>query len=157
MGVELDSRCSPQPMLGVLLTMKLLHFMAGCAVLGLVSCQSPARFAEAEARFLSEIVCDGNVEWHPLKAYTEINSHSEEKPSCIFITRSRIGRKILKICPKDSLCLVKANIENGSGEYEIIKLISVKRVYDTYVKEPPCILYKNCDPKAVGPQAPPPY
>jgi hypothetical protein len=124
-------------------------FLAGVAALFLAT-------GTAHARFLGDITCDGTIEGHSLRAYTQITSYGEDiPPPCIFITRSRIGRKILRTCPKNSLCLVKADIESGSREYEIIRLISVKRIFDTYVKEPPCELYKDCG-KGISPYMPPP-
>jgi hypothetical protein len=78
--------------------------------------------------------CIGVIGWHPLSAYTAIISNygtPEVKNECIFVTKSKVGRKILKVCHKDLLCRVEAVIENTSGEYEIMNVISVEgRSYD---------------------------
>jgi hypothetical protein len=75
--------------------------------------------------------CDGKVGWHPLSAYTAITKGygtAEAKDECIFVTRSKIGRKILKVCPEDSQCSVEADIENTSGEYEITSVRAINRI-----------------------------
>src|SRR5262245_18766718 len=70
--------------------------------------------------------CKGKVGWYKLRAYTAISNGPEDK--CIFITRSRIGRRILRTCPTGSQCLIEADIENVSDEYEITRVISINRI-----------------------------
>ena len=59
--------------------------------------------------------CDGKVGWHPLSAYTAIMKDHEYgtavKNECIFVMRSKIGRKILKVCPKDFECCVEETLK----------------------------------------------
>lgn len=108
----------------------------------------------AHARSLN-VTCDGNIGWYPLKAYTEIRTYGNDDSSCIFITKSRIVDRFLRVCPKNSLCLVKAFVENAVGPREIYRLFSVKRIYDSYVEEPPCDLYKDCGKSPPDPLPPP--
>jgi hypothetical protein len=75
--------------------------------------------------------CEGKIGFHPLRAYTAVIKNygtMEVKDECIFVTRSRIGRKILKVCPKGSQCSIEADIENSSNEYEIYRIISINRI-----------------------------
>jgi hypothetical protein len=77
--------------------------------------------------------CDGIVGWHPLSAYTAVISNygtPEVKNECIFVTRSKLGRTILKTCHKGSSCSIKAIIDNVSGEYEINAIFSVEDTSD---------------------------
>jgi hypothetical protein len=83
----------------------------------------------AHARYVTT-TCDGKVGWHPLSAYTAITKGygtPEAKDECIFVTRSKIGRKILKVCPKDSQCSVEADVQAGD-EYEITSVRAINRI-----------------------------
>ena len=79
----------------------------------------------AHARGMT-VDCKGEVGWYKLRAYTAISNGPED--NCIFITRSRIGRRILRTCPTGSQCLIEADIENVSDEYEITRVISINRI-----------------------------
>jgi hypothetical protein len=84
----------------------------------------------AHARYVTT-TCDGKVGWHPLSAYTAIikdHGTAEVKNDCVFVTRSRIGRKILKVCPEDSQCSVEADIQTGIDEYEITSVRAINRI-----------------------------
>jgi len=75
--------------------------------------------------------CEGKISWHPLRAYTAITKNygtPEVSDECIFVTKSRVGRQILKTCPEDSMCSVEADIENASDQYEITRVISINRI-----------------------------
>jgi hypothetical protein len=96
-------------------------FLAGVAALSVL-----AAAPTAHARSVT-IACEGKVGWHPLSAYTAISKGGLEN-ECVFVTGSKIGRKILKVCPQGSQCSIEADINNTSGENEIYRIISISRI-----------------------------
>lgn len=75
--------------------------------------------------------CEGKISWHPLHAYTAITKNYGTpgvQDECIFVTKSKVGRQILKTCVMDSMCSVEADIENASDQYEITRVISINKI-----------------------------
>jgi hypothetical protein len=89
-----------------------------------------APMSAANARGMTT-TCEGKISWHPLHAYTAITKNygtPEVEDECIFVTKSKIGRQILKTCVMDSMCSVEADIENASDQYEITRVISINKI-----------------------------
>jgi hypothetical protein len=109
--------------------------LAGAAALSVLSASA------AHARSVS-ITCEGKIGWHPLSAYTAVSKGGLEN-ECVFVTRSNIGRKILKVCPKGSQCSIEADVDNTSLDREIYRIISINRIDTSYA---PCEhdLHKDC-------------
>lgn len=83
----------------------------------------------AHARSMT-VDCKGTVGWYQLRAYTSIMSKYgsiDVKDECVFITRSRVGIKILKTCPMNSQCLIEADVIT-SDPYEVTRVISINRI-----------------------------
>jgi hypothetical protein len=94
--------------------------------------------APAQARYVTT-VCEGKISGHSLSAYTTISAPKTEPgewnmlgiptgEECIFVTKSKIGNRILKVCPENSQCSLEADINNTSGEWEILTIISINRI-----------------------------
>ena len=77
--------------------------------------------APSHARSLSW-TCDGKIGHHPLSAYTAIIGKNNED-SCIFITDSPEGKRILRTCPKETQCSVEAEVNSTGSDYEIYKVV----------------------------------
>jgi hypothetical protein len=79
----------------------------------------------AVARSLS-VACAGTIQTHTLSAYTAITAKDGENV-CIFVTGSPEGKRILKICPIGSACVVEGAAQNSGDNNEIYKVESVRR------------------------------
>jgi len=111
----------------VIKLLTILVWFACAAVIGALLGTAIFAFAPpANARSLS-FVCEGSISHYSI-TYTLIARKNGDSNSCVFVTNSAEGKKILQSCPMGSRCFVEAAVDNTGTYNKIYNVMSVHRI-----------------------------